>query len=114
MDSRLNNYAFIDSQNVNLAIRRSGWQLDFGKFRVYLKHRYKVQKAYLFIGYCSWNEKLYAKLRQMGYVLIFKPTLQEHNGPIKGNCDAELALHCVTECKNFDKAVIISGDGDFY
>ncbi|MFA5948630.1 MAG: NYN domain-containing protein [Candidatus Gracilibacteria bacterium] len=114
MDSRLNNYAFIDSQNLNLAIRRSGWQLDFGKFRVYLKDKYKITKAFLFIGYCAWNKKLYSKLREMGYIVIFKPTSHNEHGKIKGNCDAELVLHCVTECKNFNKAIIVSGDGDFY
>ena len=32
----------------------------------------------------------------------------------KGNVDAELVLHAMTELKNYDKAVIVSGDGDFY
>ena len=27
-----NNYAFIDSQNLNLSIRDCGWQLDFKRF----------------------------------------------------------------------------------
>ncbi len=34
-----NNYAFIDSQNLNLNIRSQGWILDFKKFRVYLKEK---------------------------------------------------------------------------
>jgi hypothetical protein len=29
MKKQTNNYAFIDSQNVNLAIRSLGWTLDF-------------------------------------------------------------------------------------
>lgn len=33
---------------------------------------------------------------------------------MKGNCDAELVLHCMIEYENFEKAIIISGDGDFY
>lgn len=108
-------FAFIDSQNLNLAIRHAGWQLDFGKFRIYLNDKYKVQKAYLFIGYSAGNENLYTMLQQMGYILIFKPTLQDRSGNIiKGNCDAELVLHCMIEYKNFDKAIIVSGDGDFH
>ncbi len=31
-----NNYAFIDSQNLNLGIKKLGWKLDYRKFRVYL------------------------------------------------------------------------------
>lgn len=44
------NYAFIDSQNLNLAIRAQGWKLDFKRFRVYLRDKYHVETAYLFSG----------------------------------------------------------------
>jgi len=39
-DSRKNNYAFIDSQNLNLAIRDLGWALDFKRFRIYLADKF--------------------------------------------------------------------------
>lgn len=107
------NYAFIDSQNLNLAIQDLGWKLDFKKFRVFLKDKYKVDKAFLFVGYVTGNEMMYASLQNAGYTLIFKPTLDK-SGIIKGNCDAELVLRCMIEYKNFDKAVIVSGDGDFH
>ncbi|OGM15013.1 hypothetical protein A3D84_01955 [Candidatus Woesebacteria bacterium RIFCSPHIGHO2_02_FULL_42_20] len=45
------NYAFIDSQNLNLGVRSQGWKLDWRKFRQYLRDKHKVGKAYLFIGY---------------------------------------------------------------
>jgi uncharacterized LabA/DUF88 family protein len=107
-------YAFIDSQNLNLAIRDLGWKLDFRKFRIYLKDKYKVDKAFLFLGYVKEFENLYKNLRSYGYELVFKPTLGK-KGEIKGNCDAELVLHCARiEYDNFDEAIIISGDGDFY
>jgi len=107
------NYAFIDSQNLNLSIRDLGWKLDFARLRVFLKDKYKIRKAFIFIGYFPGNEALYTKLQQQGYIVIFKPTL-EINGKLKGNCDAELVMHCVLEKDNFDKAMIISGDGDFH
>lgn len=107
------NYAFIDSQNLNLSIQELGWKLDFKKFRIFLKDKYRVEKAFLFIGYVSGNELMYTSLQNAGYILIFKPTLDQ-NGVVKGNCDAELVLRCMIEYKNFDKAVIISGDGDFH
>jgi len=59
MRKDFNNYAFIDSQNLNLAINDAGWKLDFARFRIYLKDKYKVKKAYLFVGYLSRNERLY-------------------------------------------------------
>jgi len=52
-------YAFIDSQNLNLAIKDRGWDLDFAKFRVYLKDKYRVSKTFLFIGYVPGNESLF-------------------------------------------------------
>jgi uncharacterized LabA/DUF88 family protein len=33
---------------------------------------------------------------------------------IKGNVDAELVLHAMIEWNNYDKALIVSGDGDFH
>ena len=36
------------------------------------------------------------------------------NGVVKGNVDAELVLKAMIEYNSFDKAVIVSGDGDFH
>lgn len=110
----IKNYAFIDSQNVNLAIKDQGWHLDFKRFRVYLKEKYKIQKSFLFIGFLPTSQNLYKFLQECGYIVIFKPTLELVGGKIKGNVDAELVLHVMIEYKNFDQAMIVSGDGDFY
>lgn len=117
MKNLQNNYAFIDSQNLNLSIRSLGWSLDFKRFRVYLKDKYKISRAFVFIGYVSGNESLYTSLQEAGYICIFKPTLEiKENGTvkIKGNVDAELVLYAMIEYGNYDKAVIVSGDGDFH
>jgi uncharacterized LabA/DUF88 family protein len=114
VNKKENNYAFIDSQNVNLAIRSLGWQLDWTRFRVYLKEKYSVDKAFLFIGYVEGNSSLYTSLQASGFICIFKPTLEYKDGTTKGNCDAELVLHAMVEYANYDKAVIVTGDGDFY
>jgi len=71
-----NNYAFIDSQNLNLAIRDLGWKLDYKRFRIYLADKFKIRKAFLFIGYVEKNKELYKFLKKSGYELIFKPTLK--------------------------------------
>lgn len=109
-----NNYAFIDSQNLNLSIINQGWKLDFKKFRVYLKDKYSVANAFLFIGYVNTNQDLYTSLQKYGYILVFKPSLVLPSGKVKSNVDAELVLHSMIEYNNYDKAVIVSGDGDFY
>jgi len=110
-------FAFIDSNNLHLGVLSQGWKLDWRKFRQYLRNKYNVNKAYLFIGQVAGNEALYAFLQESGYILIFKPTLerqQQDKVKIKGNVDAELVLHVMIQYKNYDKAVIVTGDGDFH
>ena len=114
MKNKENNYAFIDSQNLNLSIKSLGWNLDFAKFRIYLREKYKVEKAFLFIGYIDYNNDLYKFLQGAGFICIFKPTLEYKDGTTKGNVDAELVLHTMIEYPSYDKAVIVSGDGDFH
>ncbi|MEK7553712.1 MAG: NYN domain-containing protein [Patescibacteria group bacterium] len=107
-------YAFIDSNNLNLAVKELGWKLDFRRFRVYLKEKYGVVKAFLFIGFVDGNNDLYKFLQEAGFICIFKPTLIYKDGATKGNCDAELVLETMVQYKNYDKAIIVTGDGDFY
>jgi uncharacterized LabA/DUF88 family protein len=109
-----NNYAFIDSQNLNLAIRQLGWKLDFARFRKYLSDKYAVTKAYLFIGYIEGNNSLYTNLQEAGFICVFKPTMVYKDGVTKGNCDAELVLWSMIEYLEYDKAIIVTGDGDFH
>lgn len=114
MDSKPNNYAFIDSQNLNLGIKELGWKLDYKRFRIYLREKYAVKVAYMFIGYISNNQNLYRALQEYGYILVFKPVLQKEDGTVKGNVDAELVLYAMIDYDNYSQAVIISSDGDFY
>lgn len=118
-------YTFIDSQNLNLGTSKDlyrhgkliykGWKLDFKKFYHYLVDKFRVKKAFLFIGYISQNRKLYQFLRRCGYILIFKPTTKDSQGKFKGNVDSELVLHSAAiEFKHYDKAIIVAGDGDYH
>ena len=74
------NYAFIDSQNLNLGVKSLGWSLDYKKFRVYLAEKYGVAIAYLFIGFIPQNQDLYSALQKHGYILKFKPVLPSKDG----------------------------------
>ena len=96
------NYAFIDSQNLNLGVQRAGWKMDWKKFRAYLQDKYQIEKAYMFIGYLPENEDLYNQMKAAGYTVVLKPTLEmmsSHDAekkdeklPTKGNVDAELVM----------------------
>ena len=114
MKLKHNNYAFIDAQNVHLGIKSLGWDLDWVKFRVYLKDKYAVNTAYLFIGFIQSNQDLYSSLQKAGYILIFKPIILDKEGKAKGNCDADFVLYTILEKDNYDKAIIVTSDGDFY
>jgi len=118
-------YAFIDSQNLNLGTSKNlykgkkiiyrGWKLDFRKFIHYLTDKFKVEKAFLFIGFIKKNWKLYKYLKSCGYQIVFKPTTKDSLGKPKGNVDAELVLHsAVIQYPNYDKGVFVAGDGDYY
>lgn len=120
------NYAFIDSQNLNLGTQRMGWKMDWRKFRQYLKDKHNVSQAYMFIGYMSDNEALYEYMHELGFLVVLKPTLDvtassedekkddKDKIPVKGNTDADMVLHAMKELPNYDKAIIVSGDGDFF
>jgi len=114
MQNEENNYAFINSQNVNLGIQKLGWKLSYRKFRIYLKEKYGVSKAYIFIGFVALNQKLYDNLQEAGFILKFKPTIPDETGKIKGNIDADLVLQTMIEFNNYGKAIIVTSDGDFY
>lgn len=109
-------YAFIDSQNLNLGVLKQGGKLDFRKFRQYLKLKHNVTKAFLFIGYVEENKVLYDYLKRSGYICVFKKIIEYKDKDIvvKGNIDADLVLHTMIEYPHYDKAIIVSGDGDFY
>lgn len=106
--------------------------MDWRKLRKFLADKYNVSKAYMFIGYVPEFNDMYDFLHDAGFAIVLKPTFdisrpprevvakpmpngeEEDKKPVKGNVDAELVLWAVKEMKNYDKAVIISGDGDFY
>jgi uncharacterized LabA/DUF88 family protein len=111
---KANNYAFIDGQNLNLGIKNLGWKLDFARFRRYLAEKYSVKTAYYFIGYMPGNQPLYSELQKAGYVLVFKPTIPDGDGNVKGNIDADLVLQAMIDFSNYNQAIIVTSDGDFY
>lgn len=114
MKKPLVNYAFIDGQNLNMGTQFLNWKLDFGKFRIYLKEKFGVSVAYYFIGYVDGNSDLYRSLQLAGYILVFKPTIRNADGYVKGNCDAELVLQAMINLNEYEKAILVTGDGDFY
>ncbi len=120
-------FAFIDSQNLNLGVQKLGWKMDWRKFRQWLTDEYSVSKAFMFIGYVPEFESLYQQMHEAGYMVVLKPTFDMSKPQVekpekkegeekhtKGNVDADLVLWAMKEMSNYEKAIIISGDGDFF
>jgi len=61
--------------------------------------------------------RFYLKLKQFGYELHLKPVklYEQDDGTArrKANCDVDMAFWLMREKDNFDRVVILSGDGDF-
>ena len=45
-------HAFIDAQNIYKGVQSDGWSLDWRKFRVYLRDKYHVEKAFILLDIC--------------------------------------------------------------
>jgi len=113
MPNKTGNYAFIDGANLHRGIQELGWQLDYKRFRVFLREKYDVSLAYLFLGYVAEFAGLYRDLQNWGFTLVFKTTPKSANDQVKGNCDAELVLQAMIDFKDYTRADIVTGDGDF-
>lgn len=61
--------------------------------------------------------RFYLKLKSFGYDLFLKPVkmYEQEDGTTKrkANCDVDMAYYLMKEKDKFDRAVILSGDGDF-
>jgi uncharacterized LabA/DUF88 family protein len=109
------NFAYIDGANLYEANKELGWKLDYFRFRIWLKDKYSVTRAYLFMGMIPKYAPLYTKLQEAGFTLVFKQTVYDGNGKPKGNCDADLVLQTICDYyeRRCDKAIIVSSDGDY-
>jgi uncharacterized LabA/DUF88 family protein len=107
-----NNYAFIDGQNLHLSLIKKQHCLNYKRFKKYLCDKYKVKKVFYFLGFREKYQYIYGALERSGFILIFKKTT-ERGKDTKGNCDSDLIVQIIREWKNFDKALLVSGDGDF-
>lgn len=115
MIKKSTNFAYIDGANLYRGIISLGWTLDYKRFRVWLREKYAVDRAYIFIGLVAKYKDLYTHLQEAGFTLVFKETTYDGNGQVKGNCDADLVLWVVRDAYEnaFEQSIIVSSDGDY-
>lgn len=134
------NIAFIDGQNLYLGTTKCGecaktkniefkdirfsdctcgnaWKIDLQRFRVYLRENYGISEAYYFFGYLhDENNDLYQEIQKAGFIVVFKEHNKLAKSKKKGNIDTDLVLEIMKNLldnSNFDKIVLVSGDGDY-
>ena len=111
------NIAFIDWQNLHMWTASENWKIDFQKFRIYLKNKYKVEEVYYYLWFLDENEQeLYTRLQKSWFILVFR----EHNSLMKWkkkwNVDVDICFAMMKEFvenKIFNKIILISGDWDY-
>lgn len=105
---------YIDGNNLYRSARDIGFEIDYKKFRSWLRQKYNPVLVYLFIGLLPNKVLFYEYLQKCGYILVFKQTVSVGE-KIKGNCDAELVLKSLVDYyeKSFDFCILITSDGDF-
>ena len=73
--------------------------------------------ALLLISRHLQRVRFYLKLQTFGYELYLKPVklYEQDDGTTrrKANCDVEMAFYLMKEKENFDRVIVLSGDGDF-
>lgn len=125
----MNNYAFIDGTNLHLTYESLGWELDYKKLRNYLEKRLNVTTAYWFVGDIKGNQDIYTALQSYGYILKLKDAspitieavtcpyckriIEPEKTRYKCDCDSFMTLQVLDDLPNYDKAVLITSDGDF-
>jgi uncharacterized LabA/DUF88 family protein len=114
MENSTKTNVYIDGNNLYRGAKELGFEIDYKKFRNWLRQKYQVTNVYLFIGLVPERVKFYEYLQECGFILVFKQTVSV-GGTVKGNCDAELVLKATSDfyTKSFGKCMLVTGDGDF-
>jgi len=110
-----NNYAYIDGANLHKGINSLGWKLDYRRFRSWIRQKYGIDTARLFIGLMPPHADLYTSLQNAGFLLCFKEVVYDGAGKAKGNCDADLVLQAARDFyeMNVTSVILVSSDGDY-
>lgn len=103
--------AYIDASNLKFGVNQSSWKLDYKAFRSWLRDKFGVSKAILFMGLVSENFELYNYLQSIGYDICFRPTITNKDGKTKGNVDGELILAIAKDFyeQRLESALLVSG-----
>ena len=113
---------FCDGANIFYGCKKYKWQIDFNKFKIFIKNYCDLKFINYYLAVPSKNDNAFLKTnkfldkikdfvtikkKELKYISIGKQFLK------KGNMDVEIVLDVVREINNLDIIIIMSGDSDF-
>ncbi|MBI5794165.1 NYN domain-containing protein [Candidatus Uhrbacteria bacterium] len=114
-------YAFVDAANI--IYRESdtqSWKIDLKKLLAYLQERFGASKVFYYGGADGRNRiqrSIYEKMAQWGYVLCLNPVKYFINNRgeeyRKADVDSRMTFDMMRLFAEYDRAVVLTGDGDF-
>ncbi len=113
---------FIDGANMFYAQRKMGWHIDYRKVYEFYASQAQVYNAFYYTSVTNppdpGMEGFLRALTGMGYTVrrkVVKEILDQETGQTvrKANLDIEIVIDMLTTADLFDRAILISGDGDF-
>ncbi|OGY60313.1 MAG: hypothetical protein A3B23_00210 [Candidatus Colwellbacteria bacterium RIFCSPLOWO2_01_FULL_48_10] len=82
-----------------------------------LQNKHLNEADIVLIGRHLQRIRFYQRLDKFGYKLLLKPVKLYEQGDgttrRKANCDVDMAFHLMKNLDDFDRVIILSGDGDF-
>lgn len=110
-------YVFIDAANIIYGCNDAGWKMDFEKLIGYLKTRYGATRVLYYAGLDNDNKKqllFYELLQRFNYELKLVPVKTYNSGKRRGDVDARLTFEAMKHLNEFDEAIFLTGDGDYF
>ena len=115
-------YAFVDAANIIYRdVELHPWKIDLKKLIKYLRERFGVSKVLYFGGIDDRNAtqiRLHEKMKTWGYELHLNPIKRFMNEQgkwyIKADVDSHMTFEMMRLFRQYDRAIILTGDGDFY
>lgn len=113
---------FIDGANMFYAQRKMGWHIDYKKVYDFYAKQAQVYNAFYYTSVTNppdpGMEGFLRALTGMGYTVrrkTVKEITDQESGQIirKANLDIEIVIDMLTTADLYDRAALISGDGDF-
>lgn len=111
---------FIDAANIIHCYKDTHWKIDLKRLKKYFESKCQLAGIYYYSAYfeeSASQNSFFEMLSRKGYVLrvkkIRKITNNDGTITLKGNCDTDIVVDAVASMKEYDTAVLMSGDSDF-